>query len=306
MSVVDGFLFFKDWEKSMRKLTKRDFFDLFWAMYDYQMYGKSFPEFSGKAQIIQSFIEPQLRRRMQNSASGIRGVEKKRELNRSDSDLAQGVSEESGDGEFLPEGETETEAESGEEALEAVLITPFEGPLIGDRSDIDQEKEKNKIADCEESENGRRAPAERAEGDFLEDFEVDRRGGGSHAVEVTEKSGDVAVADPQAKLAYGKHANVLMTANERGLIRATIPDSDAYIDMFSEKLKYKGYSYSDHCEAILRWWEKDSVAYERARAAKNAALAEGEDDPNARYRDMDENFERSMMMLGMGGTPEGV
>lgn len=55
----------------------------------------------------------------------------------------------------------------------------------------------------------------------------------------------------------GKHNNVRLTDEEYEDIKVRIPDADAYIDMFSEKLYAHGYTYVDHHKAILNWWNAD-------------------------------------------------
>ena len=269
MTITEGFLFFKDWESSMRGLTKKDFFALFWAMYDYQMYGKAFPEFSGKAQIIASFIEPQLKRRISNSLSGTKGAERKREI-----------------------AETSAACGNGETTLEAPPSEKLDPSLEGSLAANSEEKENRKNKDndfaIEERENVT-VPRPRAEsgGDIF----LKKEAAGDGDFQSRE--------DGNVKQLYGRRRNVILTPNERGLIRATIPDSDDYIDMFSEKLYSKGYSYSDHCEAILRWWEKDKKSvFEHGCGA--FAADDGECiDPNARYRDMDAAFERACSVSGV-------
>lgn len=292
MTINEGFLFFKDWESSMRGLSKKDFFALFWAMYDFQMYGKSFPEFSGKAQLIASFVEPQLKRRIANSQSGTRGAVRKREL----AEAAAAADEENS----VLEAMFEAEDDSGGQP-------PYKADII------ETEKEKNKIIDSalEESENVASLP--RAESG--EDYNFGEKGGKDGGGLKSREDGNV-------KTLYGKRRNVVLTHNERGLIRATIPNSDEYIDMFSEKLYSKGYSYSDHCEAILKWWEKDQngsvgrALYEQVSAARQGhGVASGADgcsggngegscgigdcyDPNDKYRDLDAAFQLACKISG--------
>lgn len=280
MAITDGFLFFKDWEPSMRGLSKKDFFALFWAMYDYQMYGKGFPNFTGKAQIIASFIEPQLKRRVSNSISGARGGEKKRAA-------------------VAAKNEGESLEAEDEAKVEAVVMATVEAVPVADREERD-EISQNTDAVTEESENLASIPtrAESGRDNFLE-----KEGGSGDDLPQTETEADPFAVDPKGnvKRIYGKRENVLLTPNERGLIRATIPDSDAYIDMFSEKLYSRGYSYSDHCEAILRWWEKDKKSYFEQGCGAFAAENDECIDPNARYRNLDSDFERACRVSKLEG-----
>ena len=255
MSITDGFLFFKDWEESMRSLSKKDFFELFWSMYDYQMYGKEIPEFGGKAKIVASFVKPQLKRRMQNSLYGTKGAEKK-----------------------LSPRKSKTAQSCAEAPLEADAEAPLDGAHVTNTVEKETEKEKNIIDSAiEEREKPQGGPS------------LSERGGDT--VLVREKtSAKPTRVDREAKSAYGKYGNVFLTESDHALIRATIPEADAYVDMFSEKLKSRGYTYPDHCEAILRWWDRDKDSY-----FERVAVERGEADPNAKYRDVDNYFELSLM-----------
>ena len=57
--------------------------------------------------------------------------------------------------------------------------------------------------------------------------------------------------------ARGKYSNVILTEDEYRAVCAMIPDADAYIDRFSEKLASRGYRYDDHYAAIMSWWQED-------------------------------------------------
>ena len=56
---------------------------------------------------------------------------------------------------------------------------------------------------------------------------------------------------------WGRYGNVILSTEEYLSLSRRIPDVSAYIDRFSEKLKEKGYRYSNHFKAILDWWERD-------------------------------------------------
>ena len=50
--------------------------------------------------------------------------------------------------------------------------------------------------------------------------------------------------------AYGKHKNVYLTDVEYSDVKSKCP---AYLDIFSDKLKKKGYSFDNHYEIIMQW-----------------------------------------------------
>ena len=58
-----GMLFFYDWVKPFSQLNGNDFKNLVLAMIEYQQNGGEIPEFKGKADIIASFVFPQIERR---------------------------------------------------------------------------------------------------------------------------------------------------------------------------------------------------------------------------------------------------
>jgi hypothetical protein len=73
----NGFLFFYDWEKPMRRLSGEDFKALFWAMFDYQVNGTPPPELDGDAGLISDFVFPQLERRAERAEAGRSSVQKR-------------------------------------------------------------------------------------------------------------------------------------------------------------------------------------------------------------------------------------
>lgn len=94
-------------------------------------------------------------------------------------------------------------------------------------------------------------------------------------------------------IARGKHRNVMLTDEQYEDIKKRIPDADAYIDTFSEKLKTKGYTFSDHHATILSWWESDR---RRERGKKKKATP-----PNDGIHgsfDVDEFFARAVKRSG--------
>jgi hypothetical protein len=58
--------------------------------------------------------------------------------------------------------------------------------------------------------------------------------------------------------AYGHYGNVMLTDKERAELDKLIPNADEYVDRFSQKLRDRGYRYSNHYKAILDWWRLDS------------------------------------------------
>ena len=63
----------------------------------------------------------------------------------------------------------------------------------------------------------------------------------------------------------GKNQNVYLSDEEYADICAKIPDADAYIDRFSEKLDKRGYTYENHHAAILSWWESDKKKFRQEK-----------------------------------------
>ena len=55
----------------------------------------------------------------------------------------------------------------------------------------------------------------------------------------------------------GSKKNVVLTDEQYHAICKEIPDADAYIDRFSERIAEKGYRYDDHYKAIMSWWAQD-------------------------------------------------
>ena len=55
----------------------------------------------------------------------------------------------------------------------------------------------------------------------------------------------------------GTHQNVVLTDDQYRAICNEIPDADAYIDRFSDRIAEKGYRYDDHYKAIMSWWAQD-------------------------------------------------
>lgn len=68
----------------------------------------------------------------------------------------------------------------------------------------------------------------------------------------------------------GTHQNVVLSEAEYSDLKSRIPDADGYINRFSEKLYSKGYSYSNHYDAIIKWWDEDKHKSENTK--KNEAV----------------------------------
>lgn len=62
------------------------------------------------------------------------------------------------------------------------------------------------------------------------------------------------------KKAYGKYENVLLTEEEYADVRARCA---AYLDIFSEKLKHKGYKFDNHYAILLQWASEHGMIGER-------------------------------------------
>ena len=60
-----------------------------------------------------------------------------------------------------------------------------------------------------------------------------------------------------AKKPYGSFGNVMLTDEEYASLKAGMPDADRRIEIFSCKLKAKGYRYEDHYATILLWWVEE-------------------------------------------------
>ncbi len=73
----------------------------------------------------------------------------------------------------------------------------------------------------------------------------------------------------------GAHNNVRLTDEQYQALRKLIPDTDAYIDMFSAKLTERGYRYDDHFTAIITWWERDKGTWGKPQKAKKKPAASG-------------------------------
>lgn len=66
-----------------------------------------------------------------------------------------------------------------------------------------------------------------------------------------DEAADFSTSPPrEEKKGYGKHGNVYLTDVEYSDVRSKCPD---YLDVFSDKLKKKGYSFDNHYEIIMQW-----------------------------------------------------
>ncbi|MBQ4091143.1 MAG: hypothetical protein IJC64_02370 [Clostridia bacterium] len=76
MGQIDkGILLFPEWLEAMESLPGTDFKRLTYAIYNYQMKGIEPPEFKGKARIVAAMIFPYVRRRIENSRAGKKGMQ---------------------------------------------------------------------------------------------------------------------------------------------------------------------------------------------------------------------------------------
>ena len=219
MNKERGFLFFYDWLPAFEGLTPKDFKTLFLAMCRYQMDGTPPPDFSGKAKVLETLIFPQLDRRKYLSSIGKKGAEARY---RGNAEEKQGI------------GGVGGTADHGENAVALA---------------IDKDKDKTKTKSQSESEKSE-AVASPDEGERATDGFADAR---------AEREGIFLKEDGFAEgdRGWGRHGNVILSTEEYLSLRQRIPDADAYIDRFSEKLKEKGYRYSNHYKAIMEWWDRD-------------------------------------------------
>lgn len=305
MNVTQGFLFFKDWEKSMRKLNSKDFAKMFWAMYDYQMYGKEFPEFSGALDVIASFVVPQMERRMVNSMAGKKGAEQmlKSRTTEEKSLTAKGVLKGQKN---CDEEACQVSASTDEKGvlpmaalkapLQALLVSPLEAATVTEPETASEampqavpegvpqanRKEENRIdIDIKESEN--RSAADEARG----------------TAEASPPRSDT-------RRAYGNRKNVFLTDSEYRRLKEMIgeADTDAFIDHFSEKVYQRNYRYADHFSAISQWWQRDREVWQNDRGSAvgyaDGRGASGGQASNARSRGENRNAD-----MRQGGSERG-
>ena len=95
-----------------------------------------------------------------------------------------------------------------------------------------------------------------------------------------------------AKKPYGQFENVMLTEEEYEALKKKIPDAEQRIEIFSCKLKAKGYRYEDHFATILLWFAEEKNQSKTAKgsfdiddffeAALRRTYGEGEADAGAR------------------------
>ncbi|MBQ8356214.1 MAG: DUF4373 domain-containing protein [Clostridia bacterium] len=56
---------------------------------------------------------------------------------------------------------------------------------------------------------------------------------------------------------FGRFQNVFLLPEEYQTLKEQIPDTDAFIDAFSEKLESKGYVYQNHFATLLLWYRDE-------------------------------------------------
>ena len=61
----------------------------------------------------------------------------------------------------------------------------------------------------------------------------------------------------EGKIFFGMHQNVSLTVGEYEMIKSIIPEPEAYINMYADKIAKNNYAYSNHLDTILSWWNKD-------------------------------------------------
>jgi hypothetical protein len=102
------------------------------------------------------------------------------------------------------------------------------------------------------------------------------------------------IAHACAKKPYGQFENVMLTEEEYEALKKKIPDAEQRIEIFSCKLKAKGYRYEDHFATILLWFAEEKNQSKTAKgsssfdvddffeAALRRTYGEGEADAGAR------------------------
>lgn len=82
----------------------------------------------------------------------------------------------------------------------------------------------------------------------------------SNAYSISE-SENAPAREENGKKPFGEYANVMLTEAERAeLVKRYGKTAERLIDVFSRKLKAKGYKYDDHFAAIVLWAEEDGAA----------------------------------------------
>ena len=102
----------------------------------------------------------------------------------------------------------------------------------------------------------------------------------------------LSIAHACAKKPYGQFENVMLTEEEYEALKKKIPDADHRIEIFSCKLKAKGYRYEDHFATILLWFAEEKNQSKTTKgsfdiddffeAALRRTYGEGETDAGAR------------------------
>lgn len=108
----------------------------------------------------------------------------------------------------------------------------------------------------------------------------------------SDKNNTLSIAHACAKKPFGQFENVMLTEEEYEALKKKIPDADHRIEIFSCKLKAKGYRYEDHFATILLWFaeEKNQSKTKKGsfdiddffEAALRRTYGEGETDAGAR------------------------
>ncbi len=69
-------------------------------------------------------------------------------------------------------------------------------------------------------------------------------------------------SSPSEACAYGEFSNVMLTREEHSALEARFgTNAQRLINIFSIKLRSKGYRYEDHYAAILSWAEEDGIEH---------------------------------------------
>lgn len=107
-----------------------------------------------------------------------------------------------------------------------------------------------------------------------------------------DKYNTLSNAHAREKKAFGQFENVMLTEEEYEALKKKIPDADHRIEIFSCKLKAKGYRYEDHFATILLWFAEEKNQSKTTKgsfdiddffeAALRRTYGEGETDAGAR------------------------
>ena len=253
-----GILLYNEWIEAMRDITPKEFKRLILAIYECQILDVPQPEFNGIAKSVASVIFPYVKKRKKQAERGKLGYEAR--LLR-------------GDFSSLAERETKSKApvSASSSALSEKSATASSYKI-----------KENNIAYHSIASNSVKEAAESSPIAPLPSVS------GSDVYAHAEKERDCGFEEQEGEACgYGVYRNVYLSVEEYLTIARTIPKAAEYIDMFSMKLRYKGYRYPSHFKAIIEWWERDK------NLAVNRDTAESSEPENGSF-DTDSFFEAAV------------